>query len=118
MDSANDHLRFSSHLTAAPFDERFRATFLGQAHLAGTGPDNATCRECKFWHVWRGTASTRQPAPPGHYAKTNKERAGQLKRANCNYAIPHKAKRRIPHHAKACRFFERSDNPPALVADK
>ncbi|KUR80782.1 hypothetical protein AQZ49_01775 [Novosphingobium sp. FSW06-99] len=55
--------------------------------------------------------------PPPHYAKSHKERAGQLKRAPCHYRISHKSARRIPHDAAACRFFEQSDNPPPIHKD-
>jgi len=46
-----DFIQITEHLHACDFDERFRNTYLGQAHLAGTGPTNKTCRECRFWHV-------------------------------------------------------------------
>ena len=52
---------------------------------------------------------------PGHFAASNKERPGALKRARCNYEIRGKAARRIPHHAPACRFFQLNDNAPLPV---
>lgn len=43
------HLSITPHLTAADFDCPISNTFLGQAHIAGTGPQGTTCRECKLW---------------------------------------------------------------------
>ena len=103
-----EYLRFGEGLHAASFDEQFRDTFLGQVHLAGTGPQDKTCRECIHWRLLVKGA----PTPPGYYAKTNKDKAGQIKKAKCLYPMPHKANRRFPHDAKSCRFFEQSDAPP------
>lgn len=100
-------LRMTPHLTAAPFDEAFKGTYLGQAHIAGSGPPGRTCRECRFFHLLKDGA----PVSPGFYSKANRDTAGQLKPAKCNYPIPHKAPRRFPHHAKACRFFEAAEKP-------
>lgn len=44
-----EFLNFSEHLTPAQFDSPIRSTYLGQAHIAGTGPSGTTCRECVFW---------------------------------------------------------------------
>ncbi|WP_083554093.1 hypothetical protein [Paracoccus sp. SM22M-07] len=52
---------------------------------------------------------------PGHYAASNKERPGVLKRARCNYEIRGKATRRFPGHAPACRFFQTNENPPLPI---
>ncbi|NML93763.1 hypothetical protein [Novosphingobium olei] len=107
-----DHLEFGAGLTKADYDQPFRDTFLGQAHIAGTGPAGATCRECKFWRVMGRDG----PAIPGHYSRTNKDKAGQLKKAKCIFPIPHKANRMFPHSAKACRMFEQSETVPPLNA--
>lgn len=47
------HLLFSEHLTAKEVHRPIAETFLGQAHIAGTGPEGRTCRECRFWHTWK-----------------------------------------------------------------
>jgi len=47
------HLLFSEHMTAKEVHRPIAETFLGQAHIAGTGPEGRTCRECRFWHAWK-----------------------------------------------------------------
>lgn len=44
-----EHFNISPHMTAADFDCPIRNTYLGQAHIAGTGPEGTTCRQCKHW---------------------------------------------------------------------
>ncbi|UWF67345.1 hypothetical protein [Brucella sp. 1315] len=44
-----EHFNISPHMTAADFDCQVRNTYLGQAHIAGTGPDGTTCRQCRHW---------------------------------------------------------------------
>lgn len=105
-----DHIVLTPHLTREPKHEALARTFIGQAHIAGTGPAGATCRECRYWHdphkkntveiIWL------------RYAASNKTKAGELKRHLCRYRIPNKADRRIPHNAQACRFFDRNPKPP------
>jgi len=111
------HLLFSEHLTPAVFDRPIRETFLGQAHIAGTGPEGKTCRECVFWHVWKWDNGGRsnEPAHPGYFNKDNPEKGLGLKKALCNRPIANKAHRRVPHEAKACRLFEENSNPPPAV---
>ena len=47
------HLLFSEHMTAKEIHRPIADTYLGQAHIAGTGPEGKTCRECRFWHAWK-----------------------------------------------------------------
>lgn len=110
-----DHIEMTPNLHDAGFEDAIRATFLGQAHIAGTGPEGKTCRECRMWYVMSRHVpdGPLRPASPGYYGKRHPETPLELKRANCNQPIPHKAKRRVPHEAKACMFFEQSENPPA-----
>lgn len=109
-----DHIEVTPHLHDAGFEEAIKATFLGQAHIAGTGPKGKTCRECSLWFIMRRPEpeAPPQPAPPGYFGKKSQTPL-ELKRARCNQPIPHKANRRVPHHAKACRFFDQAENPPA-----
>lgn len=121
-----EHLTFSEHLTAAQFDSPIKETFLGQAHIAGTGPAGATCRECVFWHCWKKqrrtpTGEERPPiaVPPGYYGKKHTKEPLGIKKAFCNKPILNKAKRLIPHKAKACRLFEPAENPlPAVRVEQ
>lgn len=46
-----DHIEVNRHLKALPEHAALCATFLGQAHIAGTGPAGKTCRECALWGV-------------------------------------------------------------------
>lgn len=41
----------SNCLTPAPFDAQARASFPGQAHWGGSGPQGMTCRQCQHWSV-------------------------------------------------------------------
>lgn len=41
------HLLFSEHMTAKEVHLPIAETYLGQAHIAGTGPEGRTCRECR-----------------------------------------------------------------------
>lgn len=111
-----DHLLFSDHMTAADFDHPIRETFLGQAHIAGTGPEGKTCRECRFW----GRKATRKSPEgktqeylkhPGYYGKRHQYLALEAKKASCTKPVLNKAKRLIPHSAKSCRLFEPATNP-------
>lgn len=90
----------SPFLHRCEFDAKIERTHLGQAHLAGTGPKGTTCRECAFF------------ASDGHYAKSDKKRAGVLKDGRCLAPQPGKAKRRFPHTAESCLLFEANPNPP------
>jgi len=110
---AREHLLFSDHLTAADFDHPIRETFLGQAHIAGTGPDGKTCRECAHWHQWKFSKAKNDyvPCPPGFYGKRHKITPLEPKKAYCNRPILNKAKRLIPHAAKSCRLFEQAEQP-------
>ncbi len=108
-----DHIALTPHLTREPNHDALVATFIGQAHIAGTGPEGATCRECRFWCEPDGEGTI------GvlwlRYSPRHKTKAGDLKRHRCRYRIPNKPRRRVPHDAKACRFFDRNPSPPPVT---
>lgn len=108
-----EHLAISPHMTRLPEHDAILATFIGQAHIAGTGPEGKTCRECSLWGVKCTKNKVWGIHSPGHFSTGNKLRGGQLKNGGCHKEIRGKASRRFPHHAPACRFFEASENPPA-----
>lgn len=118
------HLLFSEHMTSKEVHRPIAETYLGQAHIAGTGPEGRTCRECKFWCIkkWRKVDEDeyeQYSAPPGYYGKKHKTTPNELKKAKCNRPIMNKANRLVPHCAKACRLFEPSDHPlPERRPDK
>lgn len=115
-----EHLKFSEHLTGAPFDGPIKETFLGQAHIAGTGPDGTSCRECVFWrkigwrknHLGNYEEYVREPA---YFSKKHPKTPGEIKKQYCTKPILNKAKRLIPHSAKSCRLFEPNEAPPPPV---
>lgn len=74
-------LKFGDHLTGASYDSSFRKTFVGMAHIAGTGPDGAMCLGCVFFS------------------------SGRKEEGTCGYKIPNKSKATFPKRASACRFF-------------
>lgn len=87
----------------SPADAPLQATHLGQAHIAGTGPDKKTCREC----VHFGLVGEDWP----DFFESGSKRGG-LKQARCQYPINGKANRKFPHTARACRFFEQNEEAP------
>ncbi len=102
-------------MKALPHEAAIRNTFLGQAHIAGTGPDGKTCRECAFWGIEKVKDGIATITPPGHYAASNKAAAGQLKKGGCHKLKHRKANRRFTCNALACRLFEQRDEPPPAI---
>lgn len=103
-----EHLEFSAHMTANEDHAPVSQTYLGQAHIAGTGPVGTTCRECVFWHCWKADSKREgvyHHAPAGYY------KDGSLKKAICNKPIINKAYRLVPHYAPSCRLFQASEIP-------
>lgn len=106
-------MQITPHMTKAACDDAILATHLGQAHIAGTGPRGATCRECiYFCSVKKG-----KWADVGHYSSKHATRPNELKDAHCAYPIANKAHRKFPPTAQACRFFSRNENAPALTRE-
>lgn len=100
----------AEHLTRNEGHRYLEKTHLGQAHLAGTGPDNRTCRECKHWYCTRKRAD-------GFYERFHPYEGGDdgmmhLGPSKCNYPIAGKAHRRVPHSAEACRLFVAAVDAP------
>jgi hypothetical protein len=90
-----------------PIDEyqsKFRQTHPGQAHLAGTGPAHATCRQCAHF------------SSDSYYSKGGKH-GGQLKPGECRkYTEMMRASGpRVPHYANACRHFDLSNSIPEAM---
>jgi hypothetical protein len=94
---------FSDYLTVIdPLqDKRRKLTHPGQANWALPSTDRV-CRQCVHWD----DAGGRQIGRDGH---------GILKpRACTKYAAMMRARgARVPHDAKACRFFEENPEAPA-----
>lgn len=102
------------HLHQCEFDEALKKTHLGQAHIAGTGPAEKTCRECAFFAIKDKYGNI---VSPGYYSKSS-EFANCLKQGACHAPMTNKVKKRFPHHALACHLFEQSANPyPAIKED-
>lgn len=115
--------KLTEHRTRAPFDAQLSKTYLGQAHIAGTGPAGKTCRECKHWHLWepiyypeeyrkREVREWRR-AEVGH-----KKRKGEIRDAQCNKLPDRKPDKLIPHNARACRLFEQNPSPPPAKIER
>ncbi len=104
FDGGSDHHTMPETLEAA------RGTYLGQAHFAGTGPENTTCRQCVHWGnktqagEWRGF----------DYADDGMGMMA-LEPAKCHYPIMNKAARRVPPQAGSCAFYSERFDPPDLV---
>lgn len=87
----------SGHLHQTDYDRRLAATYQGQAHIAGTGPEGTTCREC-MWFARHGDQ---------YHGVT-------LRDAWCTKPILNKAERLIPPTAASCIFYLENPDPPAL----
>ena len=111
----------NAKLHLQPHDQAFAATYLGQAHIAGTGPEGTTCRQCRWWHKWSKPDENgeRQPVSPGHFSMRHPEQPGGVKPAACNKPMLNKERLRVPHDAHSCRFFiDNPDAPPARKGDQ
>lgn len=108
-----EHIKINDRLTSADHDGAIRETYLGQAHIAGTGPNGKTCRECAHWYVekYNPFEERHVASHPGYYGPTHTTRPLEAKNARCNRPILNKANKRIPHHARACRLFQQAENP-------
>lgn len=99
------------HLTV--IDNKLEAarsrTVAGMAHFAGTGPQGATCRECKFW-----TGCGKSTG----YAARRGMGGGEIKPRACamfKKLMSNVTGGDIRHDAAACKYFEKStDIPPAF----
>ncbi len=113
------HLEFGNHLKSLPHEDAIRATYLGQAHIAGTGPEGKTCRECTFWGVQcSGIGGAWKVVSLGYYSEKDKAGwGGQLHKGGCYRYRHRKSNRKFPHDAQACRLFEENENPPPAVKD-
>jgi hypothetical protein len=98
--------------------EAIAATLPGQAHFAALADPflGRTCRECQFWkpvlirrrrNPETGEMEARPPLSP--YGAD-----GVLRTRRCTMAQTFAGKtlqRRIPHSARACRYFETAHDP-------
>lgn len=111
-----DHLIFSRNMKGAEFDDKIRQTYLGQAHIAGTGPEGKTCRECAYWYAMKRSDpdarpySPMVPSHPGYNSHRHATAPLEAKKAKCNRPIANKPSKPIPHHALACRLFVQEEN--------
>lgn len=116
-----EFLEFGGGLKPAASDEALRQTYLGMAHIAGTGPAGATCRQCVFWRARRRvkdkeTGNAFWRTVPHRYRPLSAEiEPNGLAKHRCMKPVLNKAKRRFPHHASACRLFEPNHHPPVPV---
>ena len=99
------------HLTDmfGEWDQAYRKTHPGQAHLAGSGPESKTCRECAHF------------TNEGRYSANSAKHPGNgLKPGYCRKytALMKKKGPKFPHAARACRHFEQHLNPPVAVLGK
>lgn len=108
-------LQFGARMKALPHEAALRRTYLGQAHIAGTGPEGSTCRECAFWGIARAKDGEAKICSPGHFAKSNKAQAGHLKKGSCHKLRHRKSNRQFPCSALACRLFEPAESPPPAI---
>lgn len=93
------------HLTTEPGHERFQDTFIGMAHIAGTGPEGSACCECKRFGDVDG-----KPVKRYGFRKGTKT-PGELYPGYCHRFVHGKRFQMFPGDAKSCSLFERSTHP-------
>lgn len=94
-------LNLTPHLTIPEgYEERrkHQRSHKGQAHFAGTGPGNKSCRECVSWQH-TGQYDGKGPKP-----------------ARCRQfqTLTGKQGPNVPHTAYSCKYFQQNPNPPRL----
>lgn len=97
-----------NHLTVPnpKLQAQIAASHAGMAHFAATGPQGATCRECKFWNHTKHD----------YHAKGGKHR-GAIKDVPCNKyrsLMGGRVGAKVPASAQACKYFDRNETPPLL----
>jgi hypothetical protein len=94
-------MKTSTNMTPGAVNRQVVAdTFPGQAHWAGSGPPDCTCRQCIHWGDGCG----------GYWAR------GSLKPQRCaKYRLFAMAVGpAVPHHAQACQHFEKNPKAPPV----
>lgn len=101
-------LDLKEHLTSDKRDALLKSSHEGQAHFGGNGPVGSACYECRHWKP-AGTAAH-------EYYSASGLKGGGLKPHPCEIfrRITGSIGPKVPYNAAACRYFERSDNPPPL----
>ena len=96
----------------------------GMAHIAGTGPEGKTCRECVHWGVPKRIRNddgelvepkpgTIQPYAYGPGGELRKRRCLRFKRLMGGVNG-----KTVPHYLSACRHFDATSNPPPILEVK
>jgi hypothetical protein len=93
-DSVSAHLTEPNMVLARQRSE----TKPGQAFWGGTGPDGKTCRTCARWDAdgYMAGSGLLRDAPCGKYRALIHGQQGD----------------RVPHFAKACKYFEQGEERP------
>ena len=89
----------SPKLTHDPAHDRIAETYVGQAHIAKTGPEGVKCGDCRYWHNWKTVRE-------GSGSRTVADRDDTAGGALCNKPIANKPRKKFPASADACMFFE------------
>lgn len=108
-------MELTPHLTKVPSHDSIARTYIGQAHIAGTGPEGRTCRECRWWFNAKGKGGAK---PPAYHGPKHPTSPNGLKPAICHRPIANKPRRTIPHDGLACRLFEENPSPPSPLRTK
>lgn len=95
-----------------PKHDALAETYVGQAHIAGTGPKGKLCHECAYW----GKNEAQSYERYGYRADC--KNPGRLKDGQCHKVFPQKVYQLFPADAKSCMFFEQAPAPQKLVVEK
>lgn len=113
-----EQFNISPHMTAADFDCPIRNTYLGQAHIAGTGPEGTTCRQCKHWGKTKFVKDehgnyVEKFAPPQTEWQKAQAVSGRAKRRLLPQAHPQQSKASHPASRVVVPIFRAERKPDA-----
>lgn len=98
-------LFIDQNLTKTELDAKASRTHAGQAHFAGEGPTNHSCRQCAHWQVnsqyperWKASHLLK-PCQCAKYTERNNGKSGP----------------KVPYDAQSCKFFELNSQAPGIL---
>ncbi len=90
----------NTRLATLPEHSHIRDTHIGQAGIAGQGPEDTQCYQCAFWQLKARGLRDKQ--------------SSRLKDSRCLYPIHGKADAAFPADAMSCRNFQFEPQHPQL----
>lgn len=102
-------LEDDDHLTQEPSHERFKDSYVGMAHIAGTGPDGTHCHMCQHYGDDLGN-------PVGRFGfRSGTLRPGAKKHGYCHRLVDGKVFQKFTGMAKSCSLYDPSEDQSAYT---